>query len=401
MVAGTNGKGSTAATLASIVTAAGTRCALYTSPHLVYLRERWIIGGEAVSSAELKRAVRELRKLARRTGVRPTYFEALTMVAFLLFRDRACELMVLEVGMGGRLDATNVVRPLLSLISSISFDHTNYLGHTLRSIAREKAGVIHRGSMALTSNRDPVILEVLRKRAEAVSVPLRVLSDEVRPSGIDSSHGALRFTLQTPRAVYQLRSPLPGRHQVDNISLAVRAAEELRDRFPGITASAIEQGVAQTRWQGRLQRLFLGDKIVWIDGGHNAEAVRRIAEFVDAYLPQGRTLVFGIMADKDVDQVGSILFMRFDQLILTEPASPRAAKAANLAALARKHGVSYRTARRPAAAFQIALESSPRTILVCGSLNLAGAAVRFFEKRAAIAAPRSTAAESHQLATTR
>jgi dihydrofolate synthase/folylpolyglutamate synthase len=402
IVAGTNGKGSTAAILASILNSAGVRCGLYTSPHLVNLRERWNISGEPVSSARLKAAVRSLRALARRTRIRPTYFEALTVMAFLLFRDLECELVVLEVGMGGRLDATNVVRPLLSLVSSISIDHTSYLGGTLRAIAREKAGVIHRGATALTSNRDPVVLEVLRNRAERVGAPLRLVPEETSAGEVDSSHAELRFTLRTSSASYALRSPLPGLHQLDNISLAVRAAEELRTRFPAITPAVIEQGVAQTAWRGRLERFFVGEKIVWVDGGHNVEAAARIAAFVDAYFPQKRTLVFGIMGDKEVSQVISILFPRFSQIILTEPPSNRAAKTADLSLLAQKSKMPFRVAKRPAAAFRKALDQAPRTILVFGSLYLAGDAVRFFEKRAAApAAPSKARPEKSQLATTR
>src|SRR5204863_2985880 len=154
IVAGTNGKGSTSATLASILHAAGYRTGLYTSPHLVDIRERWMIGGAMIEPALLERSIELLRAASERVGITPTYFEALTLIAFIAFREARCEVAVLEVGMGGRLDATNVVRPIAALITPVGFDHTEYLGTTLRKIAAEKAGVIHRGVIVVSSNDD-------------------------------------------------------------------------------------------------------------------------------------------------------------------------------------------------------------------------------------------------------
>src|SRR5947199_7154312 len=154
VVAGTNGKGSTSATLASIIVESGYRAALYTSPHLVELRERWMIAGTAIDDALLTHSIALLQRAAADSGITPTYFEALTLIAFIAFREARCDAAVLEVGMGGRLDATNVVRPLAALITPIGLDHTEFLGNTLREVASEKAGVIHRGTIVLTTNRN-------------------------------------------------------------------------------------------------------------------------------------------------------------------------------------------------------------------------------------------------------
>ena len=386
IVAGTNGKGSTAATIASIAVQAGYRCGLYTSPHLMNLRERWIVGGRSVTHLELRNAVTELRSLSRSTAVKPTYFEALTILAFLLFRHLRCELSVLEVGMGGRLDATNVVRPLLSIITSVSFDHMEYLGNTLRVIAAEKAGVIHSGSIALTSSPENEVLEVIRRRCAEKSVPLHVLSNEVDTSSVATDLGGLRFHLTTPGDHYDLSSPLAGIHQVENVSLAVRAAEELRPRFPAITKEAVEQGVKRTSWRGRLEQFLIGGKLVVVDGGHNAGAAERIARFVSDHLPRPRLLVFGIMRDKQVREVMATLFPLFDEVIVTRPGSERAETPANLARMAATLGVKVQTASRPAAALEEAL-LRPGSVLVCGSLYLAGDAVRFLDKRIAETAP--------------
>src|SRR5689334_3217503 len=252
IVAGTNGKGSTSATLASILSAAGHRTGLYTSPHLVDLRERWMIDGVMIDPALLDRSIALLREASERISITPTYFEALTLIAFIAFAEARCDIAVLEVGMGGRLDATNVVRPIAALITPVGFDHTEFLGNTIRKIAAEKAGVIHRGSIVLTSNDDPQVLEVLRRRAAKFGSPFHVVTD---------GHA----------------TPLRGDFQKRNVALAVRAAREL-----GISSQAIERGVAETKWRGRLEHAALAGKEIWIDGCHNAHAAETIAPFIAA-----------------------------------------------------------------------------------------------------------------------
>jgi dihydrofolate synthase/folylpolyglutamate synthase len=356
IVAGTNGKGSTSATLASILDASGYRAGLYTSPHLVDIRERWIIGGAHIGDAQLARSIDLLRAASHRVGITPTYFEALTLVAFIAFREAQCEVAVLEVGMGGRLDATNVVRPIAALITPIGFDHTEFLGSTLRKIAGEKAGVIHRGAIVLTSNDDPRIAAVLRKRAEKFDNP---------------------FHLVTGRHP----TPLHGAFQQRNAALAVRAAEELRPLLPRITPQSIERGVAATRWRGRLERIEFAGKEIWIDGCHNAHGVEAIVPFVARTLTPPRLLVFGIMGDKDVQRVASLLFPLFESVIATEPYAPRSESATRLARMAREMGIDAAAEPDPRRALGRALVSPQRSVFVGGSLYLAGAAIDFLEKQ--------------------
>jgi dihydrofolate synthase/folylpolyglutamate synthase len=348
IVAGTNGKGSTSSTLASILNASGYRTGLYTSPHLVELRERWMIGGSMISSDALSSAIETLRAGADRAGIVPTYFEALTLLAFIVFVS--CDVMVLEVGMGGRLDATNVVRPLAALITPIGFDHTEYLGTTIRQIAGEKAGVIHRGAIVLTSNDDPRVLGVLRHRAAMFGNPFHVVT---------STHS----------------TPLAGDFQQRNAGLAVRAAEELRPLLPRITAESIERGVAETRWRGRLERIEYHGKEIWIDGGHNAHAIAAIVPFIDAHVSAPRLLVFGIMSDKNIGEVTSALFPLFEAIIATEPYPPRSESSSRLVALA-AHAVAEAD---PRCAIERALASDYSSIVIAGSLYLAGAAIEYFE----------------------
>ena len=352
IVAGTNGKGSTSATLASILTTSGYRTGLYTSPHLVDIRERWTIDGAMIDGDLLDRSIDMLRAAAERTSITPTYFEALTLVAFIAFREASCEIAVLEVGMGGRLDATNVVRPIAALITPIGFDHTEWLGNTLRKIAAEKAGVIHRGAIVLTSNRDPIVVDLIRRRAEKFGN---------RFIAVDDEHD----------------TPLAGEFQRRNAALAVRAAEELRGLLPKITTQSIEHGVRETRWRGRLEHVRIGGKDVWIDGCHNAHAVDAVLPFIRERVAAPRVLVFGIMSDKDVREVAQKLFPLFDCVITTEPYPPRSARAEELAQLA-GNAVAEPD---PRAAFARALASPQRSLFVGGSLYLAGAAIDYFDQQ--------------------
>jgi dihydrofolate synthase/folylpolyglutamate synthase len=379
IVAGTNGKGSTAATLVSILESSGYRTGFYSSPHLVSIFERWQIGGANVDESTFSDAVREMRGAIERAGFLPTYFEALTFLAFLIFRRAACEVSVLEVGMGGRLDATNVTRPLAALITAVGIDHVEYLGHTLRSIAREKAGVIHRGTVALTSNVDEKVLAVIRRRAAVFDVPLHLTSRDSEVSASRLADSGTELTLRTPHRSFRLVSPLAGAHQIENIVLAVRGAEELAARLDRINVPAIEKGVAETRWRGRLERFLVDDRTIFVDGAHNAHAVRRILPFIEA-LPQPRLLVFGVMGDKDVEELTESLFPCFQRIILTRPNSDRAADPERLASLAARSAAAVEIFERPEEAFRRALAAPERTALIAGSLYLAGSAVEFLDR---------------------
>lgn len=344
IVAGTNGKGSTSAMLTSILNTSGARAAHYTSPHLVELRERWTVGGAMIDPTLLDECILEMHDAGERAGITPTYFEALTLIAFIAFARAKCDIAVLEVGMGGRLDATNVVRPVASVITPIGMDHMEYLGNTIRKIAAEKAGVIHRGAIVLTSNDDPMILDIIRKRAA-------------------------KFGNRFIHVTEEHDTPLAGAFQRRNAALAVRTAREL-----GIDHASIEQGIRDTKWRGRLEHLRVAGKEIWIDGGHNAHAIAQTALFFDAHVPRPRLLVFGMMSDKDVQPVVDRLFPLFDRIIATEPYPPRSAKAE-----------SFRGAipiANPDDAFRAALDAPEGAIVVTGSLYLAGAAIAFLDRHA-------------------
>lgn len=350
IVAGTNGKGSTSAMLASILDASGYRTGFYTSPHLVELRERWKIGGEQITPELLEHCIEMLRDAAARADILPTYFEALTLIAFIAFARAGCDVAVLEVGMGGRLDATNVVKPIAALITPVGFDHMEFLGNTIRRIAAEKAGVVHRGTITLTSNEDPVVLDVIRRRAA-------------------------RFGNTFIHVTGEHDTPLPGAFQRRNAALAVRAAQELRALLPKISDASIAHGVETTRWRGRLEHMRVEGKDVWVDGGHNAHAVAATAPYIDAVVPRPRLLVFGIMSDKDFAPVTGRLYPLFDRVITTEPYPPRSASAAALATVPNATAIAD-----PSAALRAALDAPERAVVITGSLYLAGAAIEFFDK---------------------
>jgi dihydrofolate synthase/folylpolyglutamate synthase len=383
IVAGTNGKGSTAATIASILQTSGYRTGFYTSPHLVTLLERWRIDGRDLPEEQFVEKVRMLRRLMTRHSIELTYFEALTALAFLTFAESECDVSVLEVGMGGRLDATNVTRPLVAAITPIGLDHTEYLGPTIRRIAREKSGVIHRGTSAVTSNRDRAVIDVLRRRCRDIGATLRLSWRSARASKVESSLDGIRFQLESPSARYKIHSPLPGLHQVDNISAAVCAAEELQRSFSAISKKSIERGVAATRWRGRLEHFTLQGRDIIVDGAHNGHAAVRLAQFIRRFVPEPRSLVFGVMKDKDVTEIARQIVPLFDEVIVTEPDPERAARTGELEELLRSYGVRVTARPKPQDALRAALKGSDRAVVIAGSLYLAGDAVAFLDRAGA------------------
>jgi dihydrofolate synthase/folylpolyglutamate synthase len=365
LIAGTNGKGSTASTLASILTEAGQRTGLYTSPHLKRPNERIRIGSPEtqsdISDADFARlyfrvhdAGQEL-VLSARLPQLPSYFEILTALAFLYFAENKIDIAVLEVGMGGRLDATNVVNPLLSIVTDISLDHMEWLGPTITDIAREKAGILRRGGTMITLPQHPEANEILGE--VAVKLDVRGVSavpyvPAMETSGPYSVHAPDIFG--TSRATIEVDSPLAGAHQQRNVALAIAAAVELAAHhgFP-ITPAAIENGIRRTRWPGRLERISgrisknsaensVGEnRIEWIlDVAHNpagAWALRTgIRSVLEAHSP--RVLVFSCLRDKPLNEMAQILFPLFDEVIVVPLQNARAASVDDLLAAAAATG---------------------------------------------------------------
>ncbi len=372
-MAGSNGKGSTSALLAAMATAAGYRTGHYTSPHLDRVEERLQIDGSPVASDRLGRLLEEIVDAAERaTGAPPTYFEALTVAAFRWFAEEDLDLAVVEVGLGGRLDATNLSEPILSLVTSISLEHREFLGDTLSAIAREKAGIFRPGRPALAWVTDPEPRAALAEVAAEKGTDLRFAPDLVR---IESSElegwSGQRVRLVTPGGRHDLRIALLGAHQQRNLGLAVLAAETLAGDFPRLDAQSIAAGAAACRWPGRLEAIeLLGGRHLLLDAAHNSEGAAALADFL-ADLGAPVDLLFGVLTDKDAAEMLGALVPHARRLILTTPPSPRAQDPAALLPYL-KGMEDVEVEPDPARAFEQLLQGNGETLVVCGSIYLIG-----------------------------
>jgi dihydrofolate synthase/folylpolyglutamate synthase len=376
LVAGTNGKGSVVAYLDSALRASGLKVGRYTSPHLVRVNERIAVGGREITDEAFESAVSAVREAAeallRAGGLasHPTYFEVLSAAAFVHFRRERVDVAVLEVGMGGRLDATNVCDPLASAIVSVDLDHEAYLGTTLGAIAREKAGVLRAGRATVLGRLGREAMQEVAGRAREVGarlVPARAgVRVRRRPDGLQ---------IRTPLRSYRGIRPLAGAHQTDNALVALRLLEQARAAGLDVDLAAATPGFSRTRWPGRLQWIP-GDPPLLLDGAHNPAAARALASDLRS---RGRfVLLFGVMKDKDVEQLARTLFPLASEVVLTRPRVARAAspdeiavRAGRVAARARREGDT-----RKALALARSLCPRGRPVVVAGSLYLVGEVMR-------------------------
>lgn len=445
LIAGTNGKGSTAATLASILQASGLRTALYTSPHLVRINERIRINGEQISDDEFAL----LHDVVDRTAERlvedgelpwhPSFFEMLTAIAFEYFANSKVDIAVLEVGMGGRLDATNVVDPLLSVITDISLDHQKFLGNTIAEIAREKAGIIRPNGALVTLPQTPEANDVigraaLEARAAAISAVPYVPpispgstnylqappenSDTAAPGSLASDgngseslaqaaerqqnkpHGVSRgsalkrvlaperrkipvscYPLQVLGKEITVRTPLIGRHQLRNVALAIAAAEQLTSQFPAITADAIERGIRETRWPGRFQVIPAreGRPEFVFDVAHNPAGAWALRSTLSSVYEDRRLIfIFGAMRDKAIREIAEILFPLAERVIATRAENPRSATPEEIAEAAARTGAGIEFAPDVPSAIgrACALAANHAVVVITGSIYVVGEAMQ-------------------------
>jgi dihydrofolate synthase/folylpolyglutamate synthase len=372
LVGGTNGKGSTAAALAAIFDEAGIPCGLHTSPHLEDVCERVRIAGRDVSPEAFSRALARVFGAADREPRLPvTYFEAVTAAAEVLFETEGCAFAVVEVGLGGRLDATNASDPLLSLVTSIALDHQADLGDSVEAIAREKAGIFRRGAPALCGAVEDSARSVLRAEAEKAGARFVDAAEAVRI--LPERRGASgAFVLETGRRRYRLVPSLPGAHQRRNAALAVLAAEHLVERFPPLTPEAVERGVASTRWPGRLEPFAAGESTVWLDGCHNPDGARALSVFLRESLAGRYDLLFGAMSDKDIAGIAGEILPGARRVVLTAPRIRRAASPEELRARLSTLRPDLETAPSAGEGLARLLSDPGGTVVVAGSLYLVG-----------------------------
>ncbi len=448
-IAGTNGKGSTAAMLESILRVAGVRTGLYTSPHLERINERIRIDGEEIPDEAFAAAWTRVREkieslmASGRLTAHPTFFECVTAIAFIAFERARAELAedltpgaqpagrggtspvdsvlgealphetffsVYEVGLGGRLDSTNIVEPDVAVITPIDFDHESFLGHSIEEIAAEKAGIIKPGGCVVTAPQRPEARAVITRRAREVGARLIETDSVWRLGEIASKEGCYRAaasyaeqrafgipnstetpeqtsrrddaTVNTPHNM-PIAPALPGKFQIQNAIAAATAALFLRQKGLAISAEAIAKGIASARWPGRLERLC-DHPAVYLDGAHNPAAARELNNFWrDNFAGRRLILVYGAMRDKAVDEIAGLLFPLADRVIVTQPRQSRAISAPLLGDMTAGLARASETVADPAEAFEHALASASANdvIFVTGSLFLVGDIRRHWRSR--------------------
>lgn len=375
LIGGTNGKGSIAAMTASILRMAGLRVGRYTSPHLIDLRERINVDGSMIPSEDLRACIEEVR--AHLGGEEVTYFEFLTAVAFLHFRYERVDVAVLEVGMGGRLDATNVVTPVVSVISNISLEHRSYLGNSLEEIAREKAGIIKAGGICVTAARQKKVVEVFRRASRAKGAKLYRIGSDIKVRRTGEGMFSYRGIHRQYRG---LSCPLRGRHQFENAAAAIAAAEIFAAKRVAVDDRAVYQGIAGVQWEGRLEILRHAPTLV-VDGGHNPAGITVLCRALKEDFSYKRLiLVFGVLDDKDYAGMLKKLLSLADSVIITRPAIGRAVSPAGLLPLVGQYRKRVRIVEKSDEALRLALNQAGKDDLVCvtGSLYLVGEVKRAF-----------------------
>jgi dihydrofolate synthase/folylpolyglutamate synthase len=365
-VAGTNGKGSTCAMLEAIYRAAGLRVGLFTSPHLVSFAERIQVDRRLIAADDVAELAAEMRSLLQGGDFRrapPTFFEVVTVMALQYFARQGCDLVVWETGLGGRLDATNIVSPLAAVITNVQLDHQIYLGQTVAEIAREKAGIIKPNTPILTTADDPAALQVISQTAAALHAPLTLV-----PGG--------------DPAIRDYEIGLRGEHQRTNAALALAVARALRERIP-VPDHAIRSGLKEVQWAGRLQRVERAvGQIILLDGAHNPAGAQSLAAALPGMIPPGAdaagerpALILGTMRDKDYAAICQILAPLAGKILLAPTGSPRTADPASLAGCCRAANPRAAVVACEDLAAALAAASGEKFIVVTGSLHFIGGAM--------------------------
>lgn len=392
LIAGTKGKGSTAAMLAGILGAAGLRTGLTVKPHLVDYRERIQIGGRMITRPELVRLVEAIRPAVEAGRADPwgppTYVEATVAMALLAFRRARVDVAVVEVGIGGRLDATNTTDPIVSVITPVSYDHTELLGHTLTEIAHEKAGIIRPGRPVVSAPQPPEAEAVIEDAARYLGAPLLLVGREIGYEIVSSSLDGVAARIRGRRGTYDVAIPLLGRHQAVNAAAAVAAAEEL---VPALAPDAVRAGIAGVRWPARVE-LVARRPYTIVDVGHNPASMAALCATLRELLGGRRLVVaFGMLATKDYHAVTALLAPLAAAVVTTTPDNPHALAAADLAAEVRRYTPHVEAVddRRAAVARARQLTGPDDVLVVTGSFYFVGEARGWLLRRSAFEPART------------
>lgn len=377
LIAGTNGKGSVAKTVANVLTRAGYRTGLYTSPHLVYIGERVVFNGKPIDEKELAFKIRHLREIigSQPYHLYPTFFEALTVIAFSWFADLNADVVICEVGMGGRFDSTNVLPASLQVITKIGLEHTQYLGKTYEEIASEKAGIIKPGGTVVSALQKERAMNVIRNKAKDKKARLYTYVKDFTVRRTSVSVRGQEFNFYAGRERFPaLRTPLLGRHQMENMALAVQSVRILAKMGFPVTREALYEGVSTVAWPCRFHVLRERPVIV-VDGAHNPDGINTLSGTLDDVFPGKRfSFITGILRDKDWRRMLRILLKNnaIDEIVFTRPDNERALEPAILADFAKgRRNIKITVIHEPSDALRYAGRTK-RDWCICGSLYLCG-----------------------------
>lgn len=395
-IAGTNGKGSTAAFVEAILRRAGFRTGLNTSPHLERINERIRLNGQEIRDeafAEIFTRIQALNEellAAAKLRAHPTYFECITAMAFEYFARERVDFSVFEVGLGGRLDATNILTPVVSVITRVDFDHENFLGHSLGEIAAEKAGILKARVPVVLAGQAPEAMEVIRARAQKLACPVIETAQAFVVEKEWMEQGCVRALVRERATgwLVEIAPRLAGKFQLQNALNAVATARHLQSRGYRIADEMIEEGIATAVWPGRLEKVH-SHPDVYLDGAHNPSAARELAGFWRQNFAERKLwLIFGALRDKAVDEISGVLFPQAAEVILTQPGTTRAISVAQLAEITSHHAADLQIIPEPENALEYALDSAaPQDVIfVAGSLYLVGQLRHYWKNRAHVAA---------------
>lgn len=380
LIAGSKGKGSTAALVASILEQAGYRTGLFTKPHLVTIRERTQVNRQPISGEDFAALVTALQAQVEATGRHPesrfrTFFELTTALSFLYFEHQHVDIAVVEVGLGGRLDTTNVLTPQVAVLTPIGLEHTHILGNTLAAIAAEKAGIVKPHAHVVSAPQAPEVMEVFEKRCQSQHASLQVAERDFTWQIREVSERGNRFDFESPALrLSDVHVPLLGRHQVANAAVALAVTTQLREQGWDLQEQPMRQGLASVRWEARFE-ILEREPLVVLDAAHTVESARCLSQALTEIFPHRRVvLILGLSADKNAPEIIATLAPLTQEAIVTRFSSPRSSDPQHLADLFRPFGVPTQMATSPMAALDLARQQAQPSTLICvtGSLLLIG-----------------------------